>query len=473
MKLQSHLSITMAGLLILLTACILALTVMSVSRAFERAITSQTRALQKQLIQRYQENGRSMASIAAKSLTNHVYYEDVGEIGLLTESLLAQKDVEYVYVYDAEGKVLHHRKLKYLSRPIKSILLKKEYDEDTGDSELFTQPQAEFDVVTQLDDKFASQSLSAPFDFFYANHLIINQPIQLGEKVIGGIMMALNIDFITNNTKALFSSAHESLVQGKNEGIKHSLLISSGVVFISIVVMLLISRRIARPLIELTSALPKIGEGDYTVKLDTKRTDEVGDLVLAYKNMLDKLERTTMSRDEFQRLADQDFLTGLPNRRCFFKHAEAIIEFAQEKDVSLAVVVLDLNNFKPINDTYGHDVGDVLLKEVAKRLNQCIRFDDLITRDDQRLNMPGRLGGDEFTLLLANLARDNYTNVLDRILDTMTEPYSLNGLELQVGVSLGVAFFPEDGSDFETLLHNADEAMYRSKAAGDSQFTPF
>lgn len=169
---------------------------------------------------------------------------------------------------------------------------------------------------------------------------------------------------------------------------------------------------------------------------------------------------------ERQRLAEQlshlayhDGLTGLPNRTRLEDQLQQAIAQARRSGAPLALLFIDLDRFKPINDQHGHAVGDQVLCEVARRLQQGLRSSD----------MAARLGGDEFVVLLSTLARaDDCLLVADKLLRCLAEPMRVGGHDLQVGASIGVAHYPESGADAAALLRSADAAMYQAKLAGRS-----
>jgi diguanylate cyclase (GGDEF)-like protein len=160
-------------------------------------------------------------------------------------------------------------------------------------------------------------------------------------------------------------------------------------------------------------------------------------------------------------LAYHDGLTGLPNRSLFGKLLGQSISEARRYDRPLAVAFLDLDRFKQINDTLGHDAGDQLLREVAKRLQGCVRGSDTVAR----------LGGDEFVVLLLDLGDPKYAALIaQKILVAVAKPITLLGHEFRVTASVGISVYPQDGFDEQTLTKNADVAMYQAKAEGKNNF---
>jgi diguanylate cyclase (GGDEF)-like protein/PAS domain S-box-containing protein len=162
--------------------------------------------------------------------------------------------------------------------------------------------------------------------------------------------------------------------------------------------------------------------------------------------------------------ANFDALTGLPNRRMFQNRLEQGIKKTKRSGLPFALMLFDLDHFKQVNDTFGHGTGDVLLKDAAKRLNSCVRETDFIAR----------LGGDEFIVILNELEKPKVVErVAHKILSKLAEPFQINNEVAYVSSSIGIAFYPENGNDIDTLLSNADQAMYASKNRGRNCFSYF
>jgi diguanylate cyclase (GGDEF)-like protein len=177
--------------------------------------------------------------------------------------------------------------------------------------------------------------------------------------------------------------------------------------------------------------------------------------------------------DEAHQLARYDALTGLSNRVLFRESLTRTVANATRNGMHLGVLFLDLDRFKRINDTLGHTVGDELLCEVARRIQNCIRYCDLLGRADRQLD-PGcvaRQGGDEFTVLLYGLSNPLHAGLIARrIIDSITEPMCLLEHEVVVTASVGISLYPDDGQDLDTLLKNADTAMYSAKEQGRNRY---
>lgn len=161
-----------------------------------------------------------------------------------------------------------------------------------------------------------------------------------------------------------------------------------------------------------------------------------------------------------KQMAHYDFLTQLPNRRLFEERLNHAIESANFNKGLVAVLYLDLDGFKQINDTFGHDLGDLLLKEVARRLTGCIGNKDTVAR----------LAGDEFTILLPETTIDNAKHVAERIIDILSNKVSVQNVVISITPSIGIAFCDDFNMDVRNLLKYADEAMYQAKQNGKNNY---
>jgi diguanylate cyclase (GGDEF)-like protein len=160
------------------------------------------------------------------------------------------------------------------------------------------------------------------------------------------------------------------------------------------------------------------------------------------------------------RMAQYDELTGLPNRACFRDRLGTALARVRRNGGRIALLYVDLDRFKQINDTYGHGGGDQLLRAVADRLTACVRDTDTVAR----------LGGDEFVVLLESIVEpEDAQRVVEKVRSAFAQPLSITGHSLGIGMSIGIALYPEDGEAEMQLLKQADDRMYRMKARGGQQ----
>ena len=208
---------------------------------------------------------------------------------------------------------------------------------------------------------------------------------------------------------------------------------------------------------------------DVTVNLQAEAVLDDQMKSLSIRGTAQDITDRKKSEQEIHRLAYFDSLTGLPNRVLFKDRLTQALVHAHRYRTTLATLFLDLDRFKVINDTLGHNIGDLLLKSVAERLAESVRHSDSVCRSvsETENHSLARLGGDEFTVLLTNLREvQDAGKVARRIVESLAQPFSIEGREIFVTVSVGIAIFPDDGDSVDALLKNADTAMYHAKEHG-------
>lgn len=239
---------------------------------------------------------------------------------------------------------------------------------------------------------------------------------------------------------------------------------------------------IGRPMIELVHpddrertllAASEVMAGDHKIDFENRYIRKDGQIAYIQWSARwseDKNVRVAVARDitkhkqlleQLQRVAFYDQLTNLPNRALFEDRLHQSLAWARRENSELALCFVDLDKFKTINDCYGHAAGDSLLKLVAQRLQLAVRETDTVAR----------LGGDEFVIVMdAVTDRSSVLSLLQMLLYKLEQPFTFGSHSLVSTASIGVAFFPEDGQDQDSLLTKADMAMYRAKQAGGNQF---
>jgi diguanylate cyclase (GGDEF)-like protein len=230
---------------------------------------------------------------------------------------------------------------------------------------------------------------------------------------------------------------------------------------IAFVLALWMSRALTYPLRLILQAVGRVSTGRDLGELPLNRKDELGDLARGVAHMHTQIRDQMVVLDEHRRTLDHlsrhDTLTGLPNRRMFFDVLKQAVARAERTGTQLAVMFIDLDHFKDVNDSYGHTTGDRVLQVVAARLQHCVRTVDTLAR----------LGGDEFIILIESLdTREPVTAIAHKLIAQFEAPFSVGPYEAQLGLSIGISVLPEDGTDPEILIARADEAMYAAKLAG-------
>ena len=234
---------------------------------------------------------------------------------------------------------------------------------------------------------------------------------------------------------------------------------------------LVLARNLVRPIHAIRAATERIASGDLDFRLDERRSDEVGDVARGFNSMLERLDKNIRERlrveDQISHLAYHDSLTGLGNRRMLKERLERALHRCEEQDTQVAVMFLDLDRFKDINDTLGHSAGDELLMEVARRIDDCLERMGLADRDGEEVALLTRLGGDEFTILLGDVEdKEQVETLAKRIRRALSEPVQLRGQDVRLSTSIGTALAPQDTREAEALLRYSDMAMFHAKARG-------
>jgi diguanylate cyclase (GGDEF)-like protein/PAS domain S-box-containing protein len=205
------------------------------------------------------------------------------------------------------------------------------------------------------------------------------------------------------------------------------------------------------------------GSGDtiwVNFKIDSV-LDKNGEVV-ALRGVTQDITERKLTEQRIHDAALHDSLTGLPNRAFVFEFCNRLLAAAHRGHGAGALLFIDLDRFKPINDLYGHEIGDRVLQEVSKRLTDCVRQEDLV----------GRLGGDEFVIVLpyVDVDRHRATIVARHVIDSISQPFRIDALELSISPSIGISCFPKHANDVSELIHTADLAMYQAKQAGRGNY---
>jgi len=303
--------------------------------------------------------------------------------------------------------------------------------------------------------------------------LEVSRPLMLDNLVIGRIVLQSDRDELMQRLLSF------SLV---------SLIILFGSSFLAFFISSRLQRLVSQPILDIVETMRAVSsEKIYSLRVAKQSEDELGALAQGFNEMLEQiqlrdtaLEKELVVRkraeEQIRRLAYYDSLTGLPNRTFFRELMSKALAQAVRHKHTMAVMFLDLDNFKRINDTLGHAVGDQLLQVIPDIVLKCIRKSDIFARhrDDEILEAMTRLGGDEFIILLNVINKsDEAAIIARRILAEMSNPIFVEGNEIYCSASIGIAIYPHDGPDVDSLLKNADLAMYHAKAEGRNNFQFF
>ncbi len=248
-------------------------------------------------------------------------------------------------------------------------------------------------------------------------------------------------------------------------------LLTIGTMALALALLYIILRHLLlAPLKKLGHAAREVGEGNLSIELGIHRSDEIGALATAFEEMGCSLRS---SHEEIAHLAYHDSLTGLPNRRMFTEFLENAVAHARRHSETLGLLFIDIDDFKHVNDSLGHQVGDDLLREVAERLVEALRDTDCVSRNvsEERGSAIARIGGDEFIILLPSIDKPlNAAAVADRLLLGLSDKFSCGDKDLGIKASIGITTYPQDAVSAAELIKTADIAMYHAKEQGKNNY---
>ncbi|UZE26085.1 diguanylate cyclase [Pseudomonas sp. B21-056] len=288
--------------------------------------------------------------------------------------------------------------------------------------------------------------------------LLVRRPVMLHGQFIGSVAVQVSL---------------ESLYRGLALQAMFGGFAAVVALFLSLVLSRRIASGIAQPLLNLVQLTEQVrSEQDFSLRATAYGNDETGRLARSFNDMMVQLEchdrqmsaelqQRRLAERQLNQLAYHDPVTGLYNRHYFKERLETAVAGVIHHATSCAVLFIDLDDFKIVNDTLGHETGDQLLILVAERLRSILRGDDVVCR----------IGGDEFAVILENGARAAQAKeVASSIVSTLSSPFVVDGRRIGVGASLGISLCPDHASDTATLLRNADIAMYHAKGTGKNNY---
>ncbi len=374
--------------------------------------------------------GEALAQTLADALANPLYYFDLSRIGELAGSALLQPDVELVIVFDAHGAIVH---------------------DGSPDIAAFGQP---------MSDPFAAAAVAADsLALRQADDRVeVAMPIRIGRERIGGVRVALSLAPALQAEAEVDRRVRQQLADASRRGMLYLGVLLGGLLLLGAGLSWAISRGLVRPIRALADAARQIEAGNYAVELPSGRHDELGELQGAFARMS---RAVALHEAEIRRIAYTDALTGLPNRLALRERLERRLFDVRSAGRELALVFIDLDDFKRINDSAGHDAGDEALEQFAQRMQQCLA----LAGDPDGL--VARFGGDEFVLLFGGHdVRELARQIGEAVLVELQRPLVVLGKPVFLGASIGITVAPDDGSEPSQLVKNGDIAMYQAKVAG-------
>ena len=382
-----------------------------------------------------QRRALAMAQLIADALVNPLYYFDLSLIGETARSALAQPEVAYVLIYDGDGRILH---------------------DGSADISRFGQ---------RMGDALATEAITATEPRLQLDGSVIDAavPIKLGQERIGGVRVGISLLAPAVFEREAAAAVEARGVQLQRRMLAIALALLGGLLALVALTAWLISRGLVRPVQRLAHAAHQMAQGNYLVEWPlSSRSDEIGELEEAFVRMGESVGRH--DRD-IRRLAFDDSLTGLPNRIAFRETLNTKVQVAERIGGEVALLLVDLDDFKRINDTLGHDAGDEVLKQFGARVRMAV---DKVGQGRAEL---ARFGGDEFVALLSGAdVRERAARLAQAFLAELRQPITVGNQSIVLAASAGITLYPQDGAQAATLLKNADIAMYRAKLDGKNCF---
>ena len=456
------------------------------------------------VLQREYQSSRQQFLTHYQNLVTHtshqyqlaLHYRDYPSLEKLFDIYFKNKAIEYIAIYDTGGQLLieRERNVKTEIEPRFQHLI------DFSESLFAYNKEQNSASDKQIDGRFFDLSIPvfspvSPLDTSinrYAFMQLLSKPIEGGSShLVGYIHLGLD----ETNRQAEFLLFVKYVLVGC-------------LVFILIIIFLtlVITRRITAPLARLATMADDISlgkldavyiKGSSEVQKIATRLNMIIDHLASHKTNIDvdnrllilkvderteelsarnkelkqAIKEVTETKDRLRRLAYFDTLTTLPNRRLFNEKFELLLSTAQREKHILGLLFIDIDNFKRINDSLGHDAGDQLLRGIAERLKNSVRKNDVVGIDIDPGSIVSRFGGDEFTVILNRIATIESAGIVaERLLTNLARPITISGHEFVITPSIGIALAPQDGEKTQILLKHADTAMYHAKAAGKNSY---
>lgn len=423
---------------ILVWLAVLAVGWQASDRAIDAVLKQGQTALREQSRDALADRGVQLSNFLAAALTNPVYFFDLLTVREVARSALDQPDVVYVLVYDDQGRVIHDG-----SRDIPN-----------------------FGQV--MDDPLAAHAIAARTSLVQwgEDRVDASAPILIGDMRLGGVRVGLSLAR-TEGAVALETANARERFRRAFAGPAH--VLGLGFLVLAIWVVLagwLVARGLVRPIRNLAAQAREIERGRFDTHASSRRRDELGELIRGFGRMSESVRR---HHHDIRKLAYQDSLTGLPNRLMFRELLDEAITEYRGSGLGLALLFVDLDDFKRINDTLGHDSGDEVLVEFAHRLKAALHLPDAPAQP-----VLARLGGDEFVALVSGLdARRKGEAAANALMQALRKPFEIGDKTLLVGASIGITLFPDDAHSSKLLLKHGDLAMYQAKQQGKSCYRFF
>ncbi len=388
-----------------------------------------------QIEARLDERAATLGELVADVSSSYLFDNRIAELDVIYEDIKRQRDIAWIDMISPAGM----------------MLVSGEVAEGSSFLELVEDPMVELARQTGVLQRLRGDGVE---------HVAV--PVLLGDDYLGTVRFGIKLDEHDRQLAMVW---------------RFNLFVGSLFVILGVLLSALVARRLTSSLARLTAMAERAARGDFDHSIELRTNDEVEHLATSFNTMLGTIRD---SLGKVHAMAYRDELTALPNRAWFQDQLERTIADYEQFERPAALLFLDLDQFKKLNDTLGHHAGDALLVEVAQRLRVCLGQSDQLASKLAELHHAAtqgsvsRLGGDEFTILLPAIeGREAVAEVARTVLEALSRPFDLRGQAYCASVSVGVALLPDDGTTSEALLKCADAAMYQAKGAGRGTFRLF
>ena len=437
MKLRTRYTLLIFSLLMLSLMALAVSLVLLFDNASRKLTDLNERVIIEEFTSRMLSRSEVLAEQLAKNLARPLFNYDTNMLLQLAEVALANDDVASVRIFDLKNN--------FIGTNTNHLLVPME--------------QFDLDVLDTIgnNDSYRWEGFE---------HFLLVQPIALKNDVIGGVELTYSMVGVNQDIALMREQSEKQASENIIFFIKIGLLTTAIVLVVTTLFTYVIIQRLIRPIVQLVKFADDIGHGEYSYRLKLDRNDEIGTLANTMNEMVENLEDRS---ERIQHLAYHDHLTDLPNRLFFTELLEQRINTASSHVTGFALLFLDLDGFKKVNDTYGHDVGDELIASAAGRIQATVTGE---LKDRALLGNPviARLGGDEFVLLAETHEPTEAAPLARALIENISRPYRIRSYDLYISASIGIATYPEDAKDGSSLMSRADIAMYSAKSAGKKDY---
>ena len=448
LKFQAKYALATVGLLVFMLIAYSAVVSLVIDEQYTALREELSADLSRNLESNLQQRANDVSGYLSDKLFDPIYFSNPEEVYLILQAALSLNEVAGVFVVDKKGRLFHDG-----TEDLQSVNGQPYHDEKG--------------LITVLDRKES-------YFRVLEDRLLIGKPISSGNQLVGGLYVEFWRKSIQNNiqqTNDIVSRAHDG---HQKRTYNRIMLITLLLISIGILCTMLIARSMVKPIRQLIHYTERLGKGDFSFHFSVDRKDEIGELAHSFNDMGKKLQKRT---EEISHQAHHDALTGLPNRTKFIEYLDTLIN--SEVTGSFAVLFIDLDEFKGINDNYGHEAGDGLLRDLAERIKDKLRSGDVLLPaleggEELTSQVVARFGGDEFLICLPKIAKQNdAVIVVERLFEALRSPIKIRNEQVSVSGSIGIACYPQAGNNAEELIKSADIAMYHAKSNGKNTFSLF